>query len=105
MVLYATIIPFNQIESENYDLSQEILKILINTIELILIGYSLKARNSFSNTEAKFKVLTVGLAWALADSVTSYLLYFLMNATGEEFKWEVRKILILVYPIRYSIKS
>jgi hypothetical protein len=30
----------------------------------------------------------VGLAWGLADSVASYLLYFLMNATGEEFKWE-----------------
>lgn len=88
MILYATIIPFNSIESEKYDLSQETLKILINTIELVLISYSLKVRSSFNNKEVHLKVLTVGLAWSLADSVTSYLLYFLMNATGEEFRWE-----------------
>ena len=88
MVLYATVIPFNSIESEKYDVSHETLKILINMIELILISYSLKVRNSFNEKESHLKVLSVGLAWALADAVTSYLLYFLMNATGEEFKWE-----------------
>ncbi len=55
---------------------------------MLFIYYSLKVRNPFQNSEAHLKVLTVGLSWALADSVTSYLLYFLMNATGEEFKWE-----------------
>jgi hypothetical protein len=88
MILYATVIPFNSIESDKYDLSQEILKILINMIEVILISYSLKNRNSFNEKESHLKVLSVGLAWALADAVTSNLLYFLMNATGEEFKWE-----------------
>ncbi len=88
MILYATVIPYNQIESDNYDFSQETLKILINTIELILIIYSLRVRNSFSEKEAHLKVLTVGVAWALADALMSYFLYFLMNATGEEFKWE-----------------
>lgn len=88
MVLYATVIPFNSIESDKYDLSQETLKILINTVELLLIAYSLKVRNSFNEKETHLKVLTVGLAWSLADAVTSYLLYFLTNATGEEFKWE-----------------
>jgi hypothetical protein len=88
MVLYATVIPFNSIETERYDLSQEILKILINTVELVLINYSLKTKHYFSETEVGLKVLTVGLSWVLADSIGSYLLYFLMNATGEEFKWE-----------------
>jgi hypothetical protein len=55
---------------------------------MLFIYYSLKVRNPFQNSEAHLKVLTVGLSWALAESVTSYLLYFLMNATGEEFKWE-----------------
>jgi len=88
MVLYATIIPFNSIESGKYELSHETIKILINTIEILLICYSLKIRNSFNEKEIHLKVLTVGLAWSLADNLTSYLLYFLLNATGEEFRWE-----------------
>merc|ERR1711976_293057 len=88
MILYATIIPFNMIENENQDMSQEMLKILINIIELLLISYSLNTRNSFNVQEVHLKVLTVGLAWNLADSVATNLLYFLMNATGEEVKWE-----------------
>jgi hypothetical protein len=71
------------------------LKILINTIELLLISYSLKVRNSFNDKEIHLKVLTVGLAWTLADSLASYMLYFLMNATGEEFKWEYIQSAIL----------
>ena len=90
MVLYATIIPFNGLESEkdNSDFSQETLKIIVNTIEILLIMYSLRLKNNFNEKETHLKVLSVGLAWALADSAASNLLYFLMNATGEEFKWE-----------------
>ncbi len=90
MVLYATIIPFSGLESEkdHSDLSQETLKIIINTIEIILIIYSLRIKNIFNEKETHLKVLTVGIAWALAESIASNLLYFLLNATGEEFKWE-----------------
>jgi len=61
---------------------------LITIVELLFIYYCLQVRNPFQTSEAHLKVLTVALSWALADSVISYLLYFLMNATGEEFKWE-----------------
>ncbi len=76
------------IENERQDISQETLKVLINIIELLLISYSLNQRHSFNKKEVHLKVLCVGLAWSLADSVATNLLYFLMNATGEEFKWE-----------------
>jgi hypothetical protein len=90
MVLYATIIPFNGLESEkdHSDISQETLKIIVNTIEILLIIYSLRLKNNFNEKETHLKVLAVGIAWAFADSLASNLLYFLMNATGEEFKWE-----------------
>jgi hypothetical protein len=88
MVLYATVIPFNSIETERYDISHEVLKVLINTLELVFISYSLKLKNSFSEKETGLKVLSVGLAWTLAEALCSNLLYFLMNATGEEFQWE-----------------
>lgn len=61
---------------------------MINLVELILIRYSLRLKNPFSDKEMSLKVLTVGLAWTLGNSLCSNLLYFLMNATGEEFNWE-----------------
>jgi hypothetical protein len=88
MVLYATVIPFNSIETERYDLSHEILKVFINTLELVFISYSLKLKNSFQEKETGLKVLSVGLAWTLAETLCSNLLYFIMNATSEEFQWE-----------------
>ena len=88
MLLYATVIPYNTIESENYDFSQEILKILINCIEIMFILMALKDKSSFTKQETHLKVTTVGLAWSLSESVFSYFLYFLINATSEEFQWE-----------------
>ena len=88
MLLYATVIPYNTIENENYDLSQEFLKILINCIEVAFILMALRNRSSFQESEAHLKVITVGLAWSLSESIFSYFLYFLLNATSEEFKWE-----------------
>jgi hypothetical protein len=88
MVLYATVIPFNSIETERYDLSHEILKVLINTLELVFISYSLKLKHSFQEKETGTKVLSVALAWTFAETICSNLLYFIMNATGEEFQWE-----------------
>lgn len=54
----------------------------------MLIKYALNLKNPFSEKETALKVLTVGLIWTLANSICSNLLYFLMNATGEEFNWE-----------------
>jgi len=53
-----------------------------------LIKYALNLKNPFSEKETALKVLTVGLIWTLANSICSNLLYYLMNATGEEFNWE-----------------
>jgi hypothetical protein len=88
MVLYATVIPFNLAEGDKYDLSHEILKILINILEVVLIRYSLQERSPYQDKEVGLKVLNVGLTWSFIESLCSYLLYFLMNATGEEFRWE-----------------
>lgn len=88
MLLYATVIPYNTIESENYDISQELFKVLINCIEVVFILMALKNKSTFQDAEAHLKVLTVALAWALSESVFSYFLYFLFNANSEEFKWE-----------------
>lgn len=88
MLLYATVIPHSNIELESYDFSQELLKILINCIEIFFILMALQNKSSFSDSATHLKVITVGLAWALSESVFSYLLYFLINATSEEFKWE-----------------
>lgn len=70
------------------------MKVVINFIEIGMIYYSLKARNTFQDKEVGLKVLCVGLAWSFAEAVCSYLLYFLMNATGEEFKWEYIQVAI-----------
>ena len=88
MLLYATVIPYNTIESENYDISQELFKVLINCIEVVFILMALKNKSSFGENENHLKVLTVALSWALSESVFSYSLYFLFNANSEEFKWE-----------------
>lgn len=88
MLLYATVIPYNTIESENYDISQELFKVLINCIEVVFILMALKNKSTFNESEAHLKVLTVALAWSLSESVFSYSLYFLFNANSEEFKWE-----------------
>lgn len=89
MLLYATVIPYNTIESENYSLTQELMKIVINCIEVFFIMMALKNKSNFvEGKESHLKVLTVSLSWSLAESVFSYFLYFLMNATSDEFKWE-----------------
>lgn len=90
MLLYATVIPYNTIESENYDISQELFKVIINCIEVVFILMALKNKLTFGEveSEAYLKVLSVSLAWALSESVFSYSLYFLINANSEEFKWE-----------------
>jgi hypothetical protein len=88
MVLYATVIPLNLAEGDKYDISHEILKILITILEVVLIRYSLQERSPYQEKEVGLKVLNVGLTWSLIESLCSYLLFFLMNATGEEFRWE-----------------
>ena len=87
MILYATIIPYNPIETEISSI-QELIRVMINAIEIIFIFYLLKGKNNFSENENGLKVLAVSLGWSLADSLCMHLFYFLMNATGEEFTWE-----------------
>jgi len=89
MLLYATVIPYNTIESENYSISEEGLKIVINLIEVFFIIFALKMKNSFmTGSETGLKIISVGLAWTLADNFISYFLYFLTNANSDEFTWE-----------------
>ena len=63
MVLYATIIPFdtNEILSNNQNLTQELLKTMINATEIIFIFYCLKAKNNFTEEQEGLKNLTVTL--------------------------------------------
>ena len=90
MVLYATIIPFdtNEIFSNNQNLTQELIKTMINATEILFLFYCLKAKNNFTEDQEGLKILTVSLGWSLADSLCLYLFYYFMNATGEEFTWE-----------------
>ena len=89
MLLYATVIPYNVIESESYDISQETLKIVINCIEIFFIILALRNKSNFiEGKETGLKILTVAIAWALAENLFSYFLYYLANATSDEFSWE-----------------
>lgn len=89
MVLYATIIPINLVNASEANIIQDLIHILIESIELVFISYILKKKSSFTNAdECGLKVITIGLGWALADSLCLYLLYFLTNAIGDEFTWE-----------------
>lgn len=88
MLLYATIIPFS-IESEVFSVTEESLKIVINLVEVFFIILSLKVKNSFMiGRESGLKIVSVGLAWTLAENFISYFLYFLTNSMSDEFSWE-----------------
>ena len=89
MLLYATVIPYNTIESEDYSLSQEALKVVVNSVEIFFITLALNIKSSFiEGKESHLKVLSVALTWTLAENFFSYFLYFVMNATSDEFQWE-----------------
>ena len=88
MILYATIIPISTSDTDNYDFIQELIRVMINSIEIIFLFYLLKGKNNFSDNENGLKVVAVTVGWTLADSLCMHLFYFLMNATGEEFTWE-----------------
>lgn len=89
MLLYATIIPYNTIESQDYNFSQEALIVVVNSIEIFFIILALNRKSSFIEAkESYLKVLTVSLSWSLSESFFSYFLYFLMNATNDEFNWQ-----------------
>lgn len=89
MLLFATVIPYNSIESEDYNFSEESLKVVINLIEIFFMLIALQNKSNFiEGKETYLKVLTVALSWSLAENLFSYLLYFLANATSDEFNWE-----------------
>jgi hypothetical protein len=89
MLLYATVIPYSTIESENYDISEEALKVVINCVEIFFMTIALQNKSNFiEGKESHLKVLTVALSWSLAENIFSYFLYFVANATSDEFKWE-----------------
>ncbi len=95
MLLYATVIPYNIIETESYNLSQEGLKIVINLIEIFFLILTLKNKSNFiDGKETGLKVIVVALSWALAENLFSYFLFFLTNATSDEFSWEYLQIAI-----------
>lgn len=94
MVLYATVIPF-EIGENQLTLSQEIIKTLINMIETIFIYQCLKCKNNFTDEQAGYKVITIGLGWSFAQSLFENLFYYLLNSMGEEFTWEYIRTAIL----------
>ena len=90
MILYATVIPiYPSSTDDNFNITQESFRALVNSVEIIFIFYLLKTKNTtFTNDQVGLKVVTISIGWCLADSLCTYLFYFLMNATGEEFTWE-----------------
>lgn len=87
MVLYATVIPF-EIGENKLTLSQEIIKTLINMTETIFLYQCLKSKNNFTDEQASYKIITIGLGWSFAKSLFENLFYYLLNSMGEEFTWE-----------------
>jgi hypothetical protein len=87
ILLFATLIPFNVIETEEYNLSQELLKVLVSCIDIIFISYSLKAGKTFTIKEDWLKILSVSSIWVLCESVIPNIFYFVSKAMSEEFSW------------------
>ena len=87
MFLFATVIPYEIKETAALSLPLEGVKFLINSLEIFFLFNLLKG-NVSNESQIKNKILTVGLGWVCAESVFSYLFYFLMNAFGDEFSWE-----------------
>ena len=78
LILTAVIIP----EQDEFYVSQEIMKTLLNLLDVFGLNLALEKR-VVSETTAK--VLAVALGWAAAEAVSNEFLTLVMNASGEEF--------------------
>jgi len=81
MMLIATFVPINELETESFVLTEEISKFLIGSIiEVVgvsVILYYVKGK----------KILAVGLGWAVAESLTSKIIPMWIGARVSEFDW------------------
>jgi len=70
-----------------FHLSQEVLKSLVNVIELLGVQLTLEGKH-LSRYDHHVRVLAVGLGWTFAESLILYLIPLWMGARGMEFDWQ-----------------
>eukprot|EP01080_Neovahlkampfia_damariscottae_P007192 gene7192-11508_t len=78
---------------ETFDLSQEILKTIISSIDIIGIYLILNAKALQGDKD--IKILSVGLGWNYGEVITSKLLPLWIGATQLEFSWKFIQMAIL----------
>ncbi|XP_038970273.1 transmembrane protein 147 [Phoenix dactylifera] len=74
-------------ENDNFDPYQELLKVLINFIDVAGLYFAL-TQLTHRNISQNHKFQAVGLGWAFADSVLHRLAPLWVGARGLEFTWE-----------------
>ncbi|XP_029117487.2 uncharacterized protein [Elaeis guineensis] len=74
-------------ENGNFDPYQELLKVLINFIDVAGLYFAL-TQLTHRNISQNHKFQAVGLGWAFADSVLHWLAPLWVGARGLEFTWE-----------------
>ncbi|XP_073107908.1 uncharacterized protein [Elaeis guineensis] len=74
-------------ENGNFDPYQELLKVLINFIDVAGLYFAL-TQLTHRNISQNHKFQAVGLGWAFADSVLHRLAPLWVGARGLEFTWE-----------------
>ncbi|XP_010941886.1 uncharacterized protein [Elaeis guineensis] len=77
----------NVSENDSFDPYQELLKVLINFIDVAGLYFAL-TQLTHRNISQTHKFQAVGLGWAFADSVLHRLVPLWVGARGLEFTWE-----------------
>jgi len=84
--LMATFLP--SVDVSIFNPVQEALKVVVNMVELVGIHYTLQLTPKLSKFSHGDRIITVGLGWALTESLVLYLLPLWLGARGLEFSWE-----------------
>ena len=89
----ATFIGPSSSDGNTFDLSQEILKTIISSIDIIGIYFVLNSKALQGDKDVK--ILSVGLGWNYGETITSKLLPLWVGATKLEFSWKFIQMAIL----------
>jgi len=87
LLLMATFIPSEgEFELAEFSLSLELMKSFISIIDAVSLYFIFVSRSIISSN-ARTKILAVGLGWATAESIVSRLAPLWIGARGVEFSW------------------